>query len=504
MLSTTNPRSAVYVWHEEVVCVFCRESQPWNKVHTQLKHMPIWLPSRLCPICHQYCCVKMEFQGEILFGASSLMSSLRSWMHMTSPLKRSLLPNLARICCLQVVFSLGTKSYHHGTYSTPQAFYCLLISSQWDNHSYSINNFIDHQSVQSLVAWWLQRPIFFRVPLTIDSSHGGLIDVIALASTEAAISGSCCSVCSKGSGICRSSRSKEAKASCCVQNNMDVGCCDELKDTVCLVCKEADGCGGQKELAGLTCGSEKGGCYDKEKLKDPCCGSSGDGNPYSGKQEVDDKENLDMVSYVNSHCFVGEFIFMFARFGLYVLDQCAYQWAQSPMSVFQIAPSIADPNPYTAISNQNSASSKSNITWSSSNDVTDTSAGYLGAYTSSLHACCQALVKIPPSPLLLLCLAPCQEPYPCTTLSAFNKWPLPCPEKTTITSTAGVEPIGGEKLQLEIRGMDCMDCIPKVGHALAQLPTITSTNIYHFSGIAEWLYNPETILPLKPRLQLMG
>ena len=73
--------------------------------------------------------------------------------------------------------------------------------------------------------------------------------------------------------------------------------------------------------------------------------------------------------------------------------------------------------------------------------------------------------------------------------------PLPYPEKATITSTTNVEPIGGEKLQLEIRGMDCVDCVPKVGRALAQLPTVTSTNIYHFSGIAELLYDPETISP---------
>jgi hypothetical protein len=51
-----------------------------------------------------------------------------------------------------------------------------------------------------------------------------------------------------------------------------------------------------------------------------------------------------MVSYVDSHYFPGESIFMSARFCLYVLHQCAYQRAQS---VFQIAPSmpsIADPD----------------------------------------------------------------------------------------------------------------------------------------------------------------
>jgi cation transport ATPase len=51
----------------------------------------------------------------------------------------------------------------------------------------------------------------------------------------------------------------------------------------------------------------------------------------------------------------------------------------------------------------------------------------------------------------------------------------------------------GEKLQLEIRGMDCVDCVPKVGRALAQLPTVTSVNVDYFSGVAELQHDPETI-----------
>jgi hypothetical protein len=136
-------------------------------------------------------------------------------------------------------------------------------------------------------------------PETIDSSHGGLIDVVAAASAEEAISGSCCSVRFKGSGIYCSSGGEEAKASCCDKDDTDVGCCDGPKETACLACEEektsccnkgneggADGCGGQKELAGLACGGEKGGCCDEGKLKD--------GREKScGKQEVDDQENLD-------------------------------------------------------------------------------------------------------------------------------------------------------------------------------------------------------------------
>ena len=53
----------------------------------------------------------------------------------------------------------------------------------------------------------------------------------------------------------------------------------------------------------------------------------------------------------------------------------------------------------------------------------------------------------------------------------------------------------GENLQLQIRGMDCADCVPKVERALAQLPSVIPTHVEYFSGIAELRYDPEIIAP---------
>ncbi|KAG1738850.1 heavy metal translocatin, partial [Suillus paluster] len=50
-------------------------------------------------------------------------------------------------------------------------------------------------------------------------------------------------------------------------------------------------------------------------------------------------------------------------------------------------------------------------------------------------------------------------------------------------------------LQLELRGMDCADCVVKVGRALAQLPSVTLVNLDYFSGLAELQYDVETITP---------
>jgi Cu2+-exporting ATPase len=43
--------------------------------------------------------------------------------------------------------------------------------------------------------------------------------------------------------------------------------------------------------------------------------------------------------------------------------------------------------------------------------------------------------------------------------------------------------------------MDCVDCVPKVGRALGQLPSVNSVNLDYFSGIAELQYDPEIIIP---------
>ncbi|KAF8870201.1 E1-E2 ATPase-domain-containing protein [Infundibulicybe gibba] len=128
-------------------------------------------------------------------------------------------------------------------------------------------------------------------------------------------------------------------------------------------------------------------------------------------------------------------------------------------------------------------------------DDADPAIRYMDAYTNRLRACCQALVKyclgrsccfvsdttdkhIPPSAV------PLSADSTDDSHSHDDKHAaLPSPTAT------------GEKLQLEIRGMDCVDCMPKVGRALAQLPSVTSTHTDYLSGIADLRYDPETISP---------
>ncbi|KAJ3511903.1 hypothetical protein NLJ89_g3840 [Agrocybe chaxingu] len=54
---------------------------------------------------------------------------------------------------------------------------------------------------------------------------------------------------------------------------------------------------------------------------------------------------------------------------------------------------------------------------------------------------------------------------------------------------------GREKLRLEVRGMDCPDCTPKVLRALSHLPSVHSSSIDYFSGMAELYHDPESISP---------
>lgn len=134
------------------------------------------------------------------------------------------------------------------------------------------------------------------------------------------------------------------------------------------------------------------------------------------------------------------------------------------------------------------------------NDVAETAVTYLEAYTSNLRSCCQALLQY--------CSrrACCFRSHPTGARDAssavpFSTYsPLPQPGKVSIkehTRLDGNEDVArrGEKLQLEIRGMDCVDCVPKVGRALAQLPTVVSVNLDYFSGVAELQHDPEIITP---------
>jgi cation transport ATPase len=54
---------------------------------------------------------------------------------------------------------------------------------------------------------------------------------------------------------------------------------------------------------------------------------------------------------------------------------------------------------------------------------------------------------------------------------------------------------GSTALHLEIRGMDCADCVPKVARVLGRLPSVTAIETDYFSGRAQLRYHPETISP---------
>jgi copper chaperone CopZ len=129
--------------------------------------------------------------------------------------------------------------------------------------------------------------------------------------------------------------------------------------------------------------------------------------------------------------------------------------------------------------------------------VTAMAASYPGAYTYILRKCCQALMQY--------CVRQscCFVPQPtnnrissAVSIYAAND-PISYTQKVTTETKNAVEDVfsPGEKLQLEIRGMDCADCVPKVGRALSQLPSITYATTDYLSGIAELQYDPETISP---------
>lgn len=52
-----------------------------------------------------------------------------------------------------------------------------------------------------------------------------------------------------------------------------------------------------------------------------------------------------------------------------------------------------------------------------------------------------------------------------------------------------------QKLELEIRGMDCIDCLPKVERALGKLDSVDSAELDYLSGIASLIYDPDVITP---------
>ena len=150
---------------------------------------------------------------------------------------------------------------------------------------------------------------------------------------------------------------------------------------------------------------------------------------------------------------------------------------------------------------QGSISSRSPLFSISSavDNTADTSIAYLEEYTGKLRSCCQSLMQYC-SRRACCFRSPPSETKNISSPVLLEYSRLPQPEKMnfkTVVKTVGdeVNVSRGEKLQLEVRGMDCVDCVPKVGRALAQLPSVASVNLDYFSGTAELLYDPELLTP---------
>jgi cation transport ATPase len=132
---------------------------------------------------------------------------------------------------------------------------------------------------------------------------------------------------------------------------------------------------------------------------------------------------------------------------------------------------------------------------------TDIAASYLGAYTNNLRTCCQALVQYCVRRSCCF-VSPTSKEILSSPFSVYSADDPSIPPNDKVTTMLRTDVRSSqdvlnprEKLQLEIRGMDCVDCVPKVGRALSQLPSITSTTTDYYAGIAELQYDPETISP---------
>lgn len=54
---------------------------------------------------------------------------------------------------------------------------------------------------------------------------------------------------------------------------------------------------------------------------------------------------------------------------------------------------------------------------------------------------------------------------------------------------------GTQPLTLEINGMDCIDCLPKVNRALSRLPSVKPVDLDYLSGLSTLVYDQEVITP---------
>lgn len=113
--------------------------------------------------------------------------------------------------------------------------------------------------------------------------------------------------------------------------------------------------------------------------------------------------------------------------------------------------------------------------------------------TQNLRACCKILQ--PFCDLKPCCFTSSSlEKVHSSSESLIPRAPDASNEKSTNTTAYSADNVGpGEPIQLEIRGMDCADCLPKVKRALKQLPSVTPVAVDYFSGTADILYDPEII-----------
>ncbi|KAH8817562.1 E1-E2 ATPase-domain-containing protein [Flagelloscypha sp. PMI_526] len=123
---------------------------------------------------------------------------------------------------------------------------------------------------------------------------------------------------------------------------------------------------------------------------------------------------------------------------------------------------------------------------------TGTSTKTLDGLTRTIRKCCRVLESVcAGKPCCFVPLKPKKSTSDFPVPSSNCKQPKieePIPEPTEISRA-----IGTERLVLEISGMDCVDCLPKVSRALSRLPSVKPLELDFLGGISSLVYDPEDI-----------
>ncbi|CAA7269956.1 unnamed protein product [Cyclocybe aegerita] len=127
-------------------------------------------------------------------------------------------------------------------------------------------------------------------------------------------------------------------------------------------------------------------------------------------------------------------------------------------------------------------------------DVVESARSRLESSARILRACCKTLEDYCVGRSCCFVAPPTHPKKPSTSRSPVKKDQSRGPNVTPI-SEVPKDVAGREKLRLEVRGMDCPDCTPKVLRALSHLPSVHGCSIDYFSGMAELYHDPESISP---------